>query len=333
MANDDDAGFIPLEDLTADPEPTPEPEPEVPPVAAAEPAPEVSEVEPDEDDPESKAVEDRLTGERMVPLHEVSKLREKARVRKEEAETLSAKVKALEVDAARVKDLEDVNRKWQEYYARTLQQPPAQRVPGPDPAVQQQRDQQDQARRQRGEKIAKRFDLYKPDGTLDVERGLEHLTEQEELAREQAAQMVQPLRQETARSKSQANRAALSAHLQKRGTPVDTTIFNQLWNHLTPELTSQQEVAAVAAAAALGWPLLFGTEAPAQVQQAVAAAQPAKPSPVVVTEPVSQRGPGPPRLTGLAARTARSLGLTDKQVEERYGNTGGAFVLADDTEG
>ena len=339
MADDDNTGFIPLEDPTADPAPDPEPAPapapapEPPPIAAqVETSPETLE---DEDDLESQVVPDRLTGERMVPLHEVSKLREKARTRREEAETLSAKVKVLEGEAARVKELEDLNKQWQAYYASTLQQTPGPRTAGPDPAVQQQREQHEQARRQRAEKIAKRFDLFKPDGTLDVDRGLEHLGEQEELAREQAAQMVAPLRIETAKSKSHANRAALTAHLQKRGTPVDTALFNQLWTHLTPELTSQQEVAAVAAAAALGWPLLFGTQAPAQVQQAVAAAAPApvERSPVVVTEPVSQRNPGPPRLQGIAARTARSLGLTDKQVEERYGNTAGMFVLADDTEG
>jgi len=53
-----------------------------------------------------------------------------------------------------------------------------------------------------------------------------------------------------------------------------------------------------------------------------------------VTEPVSKHSERSTRLDGIAAKTARSLGLTDKQVDEQYGNpAGNVFVLADDTEG
>ena len=339
MSDDEDGLYTVLEDQTVEvpaSEPTPEPSPELEPVqqvpiAAAPPEPEPSKQEPDEDDLEAEAVLDRLTNKHMVPLKYAQIQREKARTLKAERETISAKVAELEVKAARTAELETAIQQWQTYAQQMAQRQPGQ--PQPDPQV---AEQQKQARLGRAERIAKRFDLYRPDGTLDVDRGLEHLTEQEELAREQAAEMVQPLRRETAQSKSHANRAALAAHLQKQGTPVDATLFNQLWSHLTPELTANQEVAAVAAAAALGWPLLFGTQAPAAVQQAVAAAvqPPARPSPVVVTEPVSQRVVGAPRLIGSAAKAAKELGLTAEQVEKRYGNAGAPWtVLADDTEG
>jgi len=336
----DEGPYVALEDQTVD-APTPEPEPEPPtPVPAEQPiaaAPEATpEPETDEDDLDLKAVPDRLTNERMVPLHEVAKLREKARTLRAERESISAKVADLETKAARAAELEAAVQQWQTYAQQMAAQPRQPAAPAVDPQVEQRQKQADAARRTRAERIAKRFDLYKPDGTLDVDRGLEHLSEQEELAREQAEQMVRPLRTETAQSKSHANRAALAAHLQKQGTPVDTTLFNQLWNHLTPELTANQEVAAVAAAAALGWPLLFGKQAPAQVQQALAAVtpEPAKPPPVVVTEPVTQgRQPGV-RLTGIAARAAKELGLTHEQAEKQYGQRDQPWtVLADDTEG
>lgn len=327
---DDDGSYMPLEDHTV--EPTPEPTPPVAETPPAEPPPTEPPVETppddDDDDLEAKVVEDRLTRDRMVPLSEVTRLREKARARKAEAETLSGRVKELEEKAAQADQAAEVARQWQAYAQSlaTRQPDPAQAGVKPDP----RQAEREQARQRQAEEVAKTLDLYTSDGKPDVERGLRFLSISEAMAREQSESVARPLRQEMSMERSRANRAALASRLQRQGAAVDTAIFDQLWNHLTPELTANQEVAAVAAAAALGWPLLFGGQAPPAVQQAAAAAPvAARPSPVVPTEPVRQTVTPPPRLTGLAARAARDTGMTDAEVEKRFGRPG-VVVLADD---
>src|SRR3990167_10281774 len=148
----DDGPYTALEDQTVDPPADPAPVPPTPdpaPVVTAPPsvpkAPAEREV--GADDLEALAVPDRLTHERMVPLHEVVKLREKARTLKAERETVSARVAELEAKAAETDGAREVARQWKAYADSLVAQRP--RSPQPDPQGAERQQQADAARRVR----------------------------------------------------------------------------------------------------------------------------------------------------------------------------------------
>ena len=135
-----------------------------------EPAPAAAAATPEDPDAEfDQAVEAQSvgipTGERLVPLSAVTRLRERLRTAKadgEDAATLRAKLAEVE---AQKRELEPLAGAF-----RAIQQASAQAQP-PQPAAPAQPSPADVAAL---EDLAKDLDFYRPDGHLDLDRAKRH---------------------------------------------------------------------------------------------------------------------------------------------------------------
>lgn len=204
---------------------TPPPTPETPPAAPeppqqAAPAP----------DPDPDGTIEGSGGVKFVPLGAVVDLRGKVR----EKDTVIAS-KDTELAAAKA-ELEQVRGAW-----NTVQ-----------PLIQQIRQQQAQpsapAKPQVNEaalNYAKYLDLYKPDGTPDVERAQRVLDLNAAQAQEVARAAVQPLYQSTAQQQSAANYTAAANYTDKNGIKVDQAILQDIWNKVPKEMSANPDIAAL----------------------------------------------------------------------------------------
>jgi hypothetical protein len=145
--------------------------------------------------------------------------------------------------------------------------------------------------------IAKALDLYKPDGTPDVDRAATLRQIVREDATEVSRSAVQPYQQTIEQQQSAHNfQNALSIKGASGQTP-DPQILQSLWQSVPARLSADKGVAALLHAAALG----FGKGAPATV------APPA--GPPLISEATSSR-PGRPTVTSLDEAVAKHRGVS-----------------------
>lgn len=148
---------------------------------------------------------------------------------------------------------------------------------------------------------AKDFDLYKPDGTPDVERAQRIAARHESLADRRARQAVAPIYQNHAQQQSYAMRNAIIGLKDEQGNAkFDPQALDEVWKLVPPEESAKPEVANALAIMSLGLSV-SRKGAPRQA--------PAAP---IVTESLGGGKPGAPTLSSVGERMQQASGLSRK---------------------
>ncbi|HYF37258.1 MAG TPA: hypothetical protein VD994_18295, partial [Prosthecobacter sp.] len=219
----------------------PQPAPEAPPQAA----------DSTDGDPEGTVV--NPGGEKLVPLGALAGTRQQLRAEKEARERLEAELASIKPKA---QQFEQIAGEWQAVQPLLQQiksgqyQPPAPQPPQVNEAAL---------------RYAKDLDLYKPDGTPDVERAQRILNYNATLAQEQAKALVAPIYQNHAQQQSVNNFEQAASYKDKNGVQVDRAILQDIWSKVPAELSSQPGVASVLWRVALAETFMAGKhKAPVQ---------------------------------------------------------------------
>lgn len=172
-------------------------------------------------------------GEKLVPLGALASVREKVREKEsalaaKDAEIAALKDKASKWDAAAGE--------WQavQPLIRQIKNGQYQQPAPAKPVV-----------NEKAVEYAKFLDLYKTDGTPDVERAQRILDLNAAQAQEAARHVVQPLYQHTAQQQSALLREKVAATQAPNGVTVDRAILDQIWSMVPPEMSARPEVAAM----------------------------------------------------------------------------------------
>jgi hypothetical protein len=274
-----------LESLSQPPEPEP-PAPEPPPQAAANP-----------DDVEPEGVVVNPSGEKLVPLKALVATREKAREKDAALEAKEQEIIALREKATKY---DQVAGEWQAAQPLLQQLRNGSYQPAPQkPQV-----------NEKAAEYAKFLDLYKSDGTPDVERAQKILDLNAATAREQAQQMVQPLYQQTAQSQSAAHFEQAATFKDKNGIQVDRAILQQIWSQVPAELSAQPGVASVLWRQAVAETVLSGKfRAPVT-----------PPPPPLVTESLGTSAPIPKELSHVDRGMMSAANIKPKEYESIAAN-------------
>jgi len=208
------------------------------PVAAAP----VSEAAPVEAAPEAPPAEAddletvELNGQRVVPVSVLKALREERNSLKDraaKADQLEAQVRELAPYAEFIRNNQGL---LQARQPEPSPQAPA--APESDPDAVE---------------AARLMDFYKPDGSLDAEKGAKWLSLQDRRASKLADQRVAPILQRTYQDQAELNyQRALALKDPNTGESLDRRVFQELWNTMSAEEQANPHVAAVVAAAAFG---------------------------------------------------------------------------------
>jgi hypothetical protein len=271
-----------LESLSQQPEPEPAPAqtPDTPPQNAEDVEPEGVVVNP--------------SGEKLVPLKALVATREKAR---EKDAALEAKEQELAALREKATKYDQVAADWQRL----------------QPVIQQAQMQQRQSAPQINEKAveyAKFLDLYKADGTPDVERAQKILELNAAQARETAQQLVQPIYQQTAQTQSAAHFEQAANFKDKNGIQVDRAILQQIWSQVPAELSAQPGVASVLWRQAVAETVLSGKfRAPVT-----------PPPPPLVTESLGTSAPIPKELSHVDRGMMSAANIKPKEYESIAAN-------------
>lgn len=173
------------------------PDPEPPPVVADAPDAPADGTPPDDGD---AAVIEIPTGEKLVPLSALSGARRRASEIKAEAEALRAEKARLEAELQQVVPLAQA---FQALRQQTPAAPPIQTAP--------EAPREDTSEL---EDVARDFDFYKADGSLDLDRARRYQARVEKAAQRMAEQAVQPLQQQSLQARVEQNiqRALATTH-------------------------------------------------------------------------------------------------------------------------
>lgn len=282
-----------LMDLESD-APVPEPE------QAAAPAPVMDAAPIADDEPDTVEV----AGQRVVPLSVVKELRDKVRTLTEKAD------KADQLEA------------WQrenEPALRFLQNNRdllVQRVaPDPTPAPEPQADPD-------AREAALLMDFYKPDGTPDVEKGARWLALQDRRSGRLADERVQPILARTQQEQANVNYHMARNIKDANGEMPSDESLRAVWQSMPPELTSNQQVAGMLAALALGMDRM---RAP---RKNVVAPQTTAP---LVSESAGGNPRTRPQMSAIEERIARERGVSaTKWAENTAGYQPGRATALED---
>lgn len=267
--------------------------PETPPAAPETPAPAVETPEPVTDtDPEGTI--EGSGGVKFVPLGAVvetrGKLKEtKAALEAKEAENAQLREKAALAD--RIKGEWDAVQPLIQQM-RSQQQAPPQAPAGPLSA-------------QEAIDYAKDLDLYKADGTPDVDRAQRLAARQEKIAQKQTQAAIAPFAQQTAQQQSASNMAVVATWKDANGVTPDPTILKEVWGMMPVELTAKADVARTMFSVALGETLLRGKYKTPTTP----------PGPVVPTESLGG-GLSRPELSSLERNFISAVDMKPKDYEE-----------------
>lgn len=252
----------------------------------------------DPDDAEPDGTIEATGGVKFVPLDAVKaergRRKEAEKVAKEKDALIEQlKVKAEQFDQAAVyldqaKPIIETLKQRPDLVALAKNPPARQEPQGPltqDEAVEMARD----------------LDLYKADGSPDIDRAQKIAKRQEVLADRKAQQAVQPFHQQNALQQSEFNRRAILNLKDAQGNAlVDPAALNSVWNIIDPAESSKPEVATTLYRLALGLMAEKGISA-----------KPAPPPPLV-TESLSSSKPGSENLSATGEAFLRASGLSRK---------------------
>lgn len=207
-----------------------------PPPAAAAPPPAEPPPPPDPpaDPDEVGAIE--VQGGKHVPLEALKAARAEAKAAKEQAARLPQLEQALATLQGQVSTYQQVQ--------QHLQRPPA-------PTAQADTDPD-------LIELARSLDYYQGDGTPDIARAAKHAGIIERRAAKMAQQMMQPLQQQNAQTRSAANYQAARQIQSPQGVKPSEATLNWMWQNLPAEYTADPRVAQALPALALGLEALQG---------------------------------------------------------------------------
>lgn len=147
---------------------------------------------------------------------------------------------------------------------------------------------------------AKDLDLYKPDGTPDVDRAQRLAGRQAELASRSAQAAIAPFQANDAQRASTAMLNQLATFKDANGHTVDTNILKEVWAGVPAELSQKPEVAGVLYQIALAQSIMQGK---------YKGTQPPGAPPVVVTESLGSTRQGPKEIDAFGAKFARAADI------------------------
>jgi len=157
---------------------------------------------------------------------------------------------------------------------------------------------------------AKDLDLYKPDGTPDVDRAQRLAARQEALASRSAQAAIAPFQANDAQRASNTMKAQILAYKDGNGHTVDAGILNDLWAGVPAELSAKPEVAGVLYQMALGATVAAGK---------YKGTQPPGPPPVVPTESLGNRGAAPKDLDVFGQKFAKAADIKPSEFAKASG--------------
>lgn len=232
-------------------------------------------------------------GEKLVPLGALAAARQTARAEKEARERLEAEIAQVREKATKY---DQVAGEWQaaQPLLQQLRNGTYQPVQPQAPRVNEQALQ-----------YAKDLDLYKPDGTPDVDRAQRILNYNAAQAQEQAQRLVQPIYANHAQQQSANNLQAAMTFKAPNGVQADPEVLKQIWAMVPPELSSQPGVAGVLYKVALAESLTTGkSKLPTQA-----------PPPPQFTESLGGGAPAPRELTAVDRAMMSAGGIKQKDYE------------------
>ena len=279
-----------LMDLESD---TPAPEP-----AEQAPAP-VADAPPAEDDPEVVEV----AGQRVVPVSVVKDLRDKVR-------TLTEKANKADQLEAWQRENEPALRFLQNNRDLLVQR--AEPAPAPPPP---QADPD-------AHEAALLMDFYKPDGTPDIDKGARWLALQDRRSGRLADERVQPILARTQQEQSNVNYHMARNIKDANGEMPSDESLRAVWQNMPPELTSNQQVAGMLAALALGMDRM-------RTPRKNVVAPPINPP--LVTESAGGNPRTRPQMSAFEERIARERGVSaTKWAENTAGYQPGRATALED---
>ncbi len=282
-------------------------EPEVPVVAAPV----------DDDAALDKLIEEQSIAlpdgeEKLVPLSAVTTLRSKLTDAKKELGTAkegSAKAQALE---EKVNQLQATINQWQPYvqaYNAALNAQPQQQAPTEDTTEL--------------EEIAKDFDFYKADGTLDLDKARRMQSRETKRAEKIADSRVAPIIQQSTGQQSRTNRERAKNTVFPSGEKADPEMVDLVFNQLDPSITATEQGAKFAALQALGMSRGLKAGVPAQPgavrgPDGKFVAQPAAvlPPPIIVEKSGGKDSPTEFTMSDVDRRAMKAMGITEKEYME-----------------
>lgn len=257
---------------------TQEPTPEAPPAPEA-PA-ETQQTAPPADDPEPEGTIVNPNGEKLVPLSALAAKRQEASTAKAALAERDAKIAALEQKAQK---LDQIQGDWQRVQPLIQQLQSGQFPPPQAPAPAGPLSPQDAI------DYAKDLDLYKADGSPDVDRAQRLAARQQSLAERSAQQAVQPLYQNNAQQQSAVNFQTALNFKDKNGVQIDKPTLERVWGMMPAEMSARPEIAGVLYKIAV-----------AEMVQAGAYKTPTQaPPPPLITESLGGNGTAPRELSKL----------------------------------
>ncbi len=289
-----------LEPVTPHDEPAPADEPAAP-VAADAPVSEDADLD---QMVEEQAIELPNGTDKLVPLAAVEKARAKLRTARDqlaEAKKGSEKATELEGQIAQLQQqLSQVTPYAQAYQAalQAQQQEPA--APTREDLAQL-------------EAVAKTFDFYKTDGSLDLDRAKTVQAMIDTGAERKAQAAVQPIQQQTVKSQSDAMLRNAKVTTLQDGTAPQPEILDWVWSQLDPSLTGTKAGAQQAYTAAVGYATMLGKMIkPGGQTSTMKETLP----PVLLTEKSGGRIAAGPTLSEADKRDAKELGIPEKEYAE-----------------
>jgi len=161
---------------------------------------------------------------------------------------------------------------------------------------------------------AKDLDLYKADGTPDVDRAQRLAARQEAISARQTAKAVAPYQATQAQRESVEMRNQVAAMKDSYGYQVDPVILERVWSMVPPEISAQPNVASVLHRVAFSEAVMAGKHPAFKAGQ--------QPPPVVPTESLGGgRAPEMTSFNELDKRFSSAAGIT----KERYVTAAAAF--------
>lgn len=176
------------------------------------------------------------------------------------------------------------------------------------------------------QEIARDFDFYKPDGTLDLDKAKRQQARETKRAQRIAQQEVAPIHLQTATDRSTYNLARAKNTVLPSGVKADPAVLDRIWAQLDPKLTATKEGAQQALMVAIG--MTVGLQpAPTQATQQTTqqtrntqgqfTAQQAPLADPVFTEKAGGRaGGGDVPLSKQEQDYIKAAGITEKQYRD-----------------
>lgn len=253
---------------------------------------------------EEQAIDIPGDTDKLVPLAAVENARAKLKAARE-------KLAAAEEGSAKATELEGKVQQLQQQLAQI--QPYAQAYQAALQAQQQPEPKTGPTPQETAalEEIAKDYDFYKTDGSLDLDRAARHQARIRKEAEAIAQQTVAPLQQHNAETASQAMlRSAKLTKLQDGSYP-SPEVLDYVWNQLDHSVTGTKAGAQQAFAVAVGYAQMLG-----KMQKGTIAAPKEPLPPPLLTEKAGGREHTGPTLSEADKRAARELGISEKDYAE-----------------